>query len=74
MAVKLLLVCNVILGRPTLNVIPAVISTFHQNMKFPTKKGVGDETGDQKTTRSCHVTSLINPKLRETLMVDWLDI
>ncbi|XP_065015421.1 uncharacterized protein LOC135642865 [Musa acuminata AAA Group] len=33
---------NVILGRPTLNKIRAVISTYYQIVKFPTHAGVGE--------------------------------
>ncbi|XP_022897567.1 uncharacterized protein LOC111411250 [Olea europaea var. sylvestris] len=48
---------NTILGRPLLNKIRAVISTFHLAMKFPTYSGVGVVRGSQTIARQCYVTS-----------------
>ncbi|KAL0455841.1 UNVERIFIED_CONTAM: hypothetical protein Slati_0923300 [Sesamum latifolium] len=45
---------NVILGRPGLNLFTAVVSTYHQKMKFPTKNGVGEVSCDQKEARRCY--------------------
>ena len=36
---------NAILGRPTLNKIRAVVSTYHQTVKFPTHAGTGEVWG-----------------------------
>ncbi|XP_064979721.1 uncharacterized protein LOC135622020 [Musa acuminata AAA Group] len=36
---------NAILGRPTLNKVRAIISTYYQTVKFPTHAGVGEVTG-----------------------------
>nr|XP_009387769.1 PREDICTED: uncharacterized protein LOC103974627 [Musa acuminata subsp. malaccensis] len=36
---------NAILGRPTLNKVRAVVSTYYQTIKFPTHAGVGEVTG-----------------------------
>ncbi|RWV86458.1 hypothetical protein BHE74_00031569 [Ensete ventricosum] len=33
---------NIILGRPTLNKLRAVVSTYHCAIKFPTRAGVGE--------------------------------
>ncbi|KAL0413601.1 UNVERIFIED_CONTAM: Retrovirus-related Pol polyprotein from transposon gypsy [Sesamum radiatum] len=49
---------NVILGRPGLNAFRAVVSTYHQKMKFPTKNGIGEVTCDQKKARRCYNLSL----------------
>ncbi|KAL0453925.1 UNVERIFIED_CONTAM: hypothetical protein Slati_1370600 [Sesamum latifolium] len=37
---------NVILGRPTLNVFRAIISTYHMKIKFPVVGGVGEAQAD----------------------------
>ncbi|XP_022850864.1 uncharacterized protein LOC111372708 [Olea europaea var. sylvestris] len=49
---------NIILGRPLLNKIQAVVSTFHLAMKFPTGHGIGVVRGDQMVARQCYVTSI----------------
>ncbi|XP_042426256.1 uncharacterized protein LOC122014140 [Zingiber officinale] len=46
---------NVILGRPTLNEFRAVVSTFHQKIKFPVEDRVGEVKGDQLAARHCYV-------------------
>ncbi|XP_074347497.1 uncharacterized protein LOC141686357 [Apium graveolens] len=42
---------NAIFGRPFLSTFEAVKSIPHLKLKFPTKKGVGEMRGDQKTAR-----------------------
>ncbi|XP_074376860.1 uncharacterized protein LOC141718376 [Apium graveolens] len=42
---------NAIFGRPFLSTFEAVESIPHLKLKFPTKKGVGEMRGDQKTAR-----------------------
>ncbi|KAL0360969.1 UNVERIFIED_CONTAM: Retrovirus-related Pol polyprotein from transposon opus [Sesamum radiatum] len=49
---------NVLLGRPGLNAFKAVVSTYHQKMKFPTKNGIDEVTCDQKEARRCYNLSL----------------
>ena len=49
---------NIILGRPALNRLRAVTSTYHLKMKFPTAHGVGEITGDQVLTRECYQAAL----------------
>ncbi|XP_074579566.1 uncharacterized protein LOC141836059 [Curcuma longa] len=46
---------NVILGRPTLSAFSAVVSTYHQKMKFPVGDQVGEAKGDQLASRRCYV-------------------
>ncbi|RRT48934.1 hypothetical protein B296_00005891 [Ensete ventricosum] len=46
MVVGLSTVYNIILGRPTLNRLRAVVSTYHRTLKFPTKAGVGEVKSD----------------------------
>ncbi|XP_074556805.1 uncharacterized protein LOC141812691 [Curcuma longa] len=46
---------NIILGRPTLSAFSAVVSTYHQKMKFPVGDKVGEVRGDQMISRRCYV-------------------
>ncbi|KAL0319771.1 UNVERIFIED_CONTAM: hypothetical protein Sradi_5238600 [Sesamum radiatum] len=49
---------NIILGRPTLNAIGVVISTSCLKMKFPTKYGIGEVHGNQRSARECRCHTL----------------
>ena len=50
---------NVILGRPTLNKIGAIISTTYLTMKFFTDKGeIATVRADQVVARKCYNASL----------------
>jgi ribonuclease HI len=49
---------NAILGRPLLNRIRAIVSTFHLALKFPTEGGIGVVRGSQSVARQCYVTSV----------------
>ncbi|RYE03027.1 MAG: hypothetical protein EOP33_09865, partial [Rickettsiaceae bacterium] len=46
---------NVIIGRPTLNRLRAITSTYHLLVKFPTEEGIGVMAGDQTQARICYV-------------------
>ncbi|KAL5552139.1 hypothetical protein UlMin_002315 [Ulmus minor] len=46
--------CNAIIGRPTLNKIHAVTSTYHLLVKFPTVGGIGILRGDQTESREIY--------------------
>ncbi|KAL2226624.1 UNVERIFIED_CONTAM: Retrovirus-related Pol polyprotein from transposon [Sesamum indicum] len=50
---------NVILGRPSLNLFRAVISTYHIKVKFPTEREIGEVTCDQKEAHKCY--NLLKP-------------
>ena len=45
---------NVIIGRPTLNCLKAVTSTYCVKVKFLIEQGIGEITGDQVLTRECY--------------------
>ncbi|XP_065039424.1 uncharacterized protein LOC135673957 [Musa acuminata AAA Group] len=49
---------NAILGRPTLNKVRAVVSTYYQTIKFPTHDGVGEATGSPRESRRCYLTAV----------------
>ncbi|XP_065036622.1 uncharacterized protein LOC135672095 [Musa acuminata AAA Group] len=49
---------NAILGRPTLNKIRAVVSTYHQTVKFPTPTGTGKVWGSPRESRRCYLTAV----------------
>ena len=45
---------NILLGRPSLNAIRAVPSTYHMVIKFPTANGVGMVQRDRRVARECY--------------------
>lgn len=49
---------NIILGRSGLAQPKAVLSTYYQVLKFPTKKGVGEVRCDQGVTQSCNLGAI----------------
>ena len=49
---------NAIIGRPTLNSLKAVTSTYHLSVKFPIEYGVGQVQEDQLATRECYLAML----------------
>ena len=52
------LIYNIILGRPALNRIRAVTSTYHLKVKFPTAHGVGKIREDQVLAKECYQAAL----------------
>src|SRR4051812_37834057 len=65
---------NGIIGRPSQVQFEAIASAKHQVMKFPTRKGIGEVWSNQRTSRSCYLTSLKNKSIAESLPVDFLDV
>ncbi|XP_058103459.1 uncharacterized protein LOC131247032 [Magnolia sinica] len=51
-------VYNAILGRPSLNALQAVVSTYHLLMKFVTEQGIRSVKGDQHEARQCYTIAL----------------
>ena len=49
---------NAIIGRPTLNSLKAVTSTYHLSVKFRIEYGVGQVQEDQLATRECYLAML----------------
>ena len=49
---------NVILGRPTLNKLKVVMSTYYLKVKFLITHGIGEIRGDQVLVRECYLAAL----------------
>ncbi|XP_073057391.1 uncharacterized protein [Primulina eburnea] len=49
---------NIILGRPAINELRAVASTYHQKIKFPVGARVGEVRGDQPYSRKCYLEAV----------------
>ncbi|XP_075479421.1 uncharacterized protein LOC142520304 [Primulina tabacum] len=49
---------NIILGRPAMNELRAVASTYHQKIKFPVGARVGEVRGDQPSSQKCYVEAV----------------
>ncbi|RWV88107.1 hypothetical protein GW17_00049832 [Ensete ventricosum] len=62
MVVKLPSAYNVIIGRPSLNKLRAVIFIYHRSMKFPTSVGVGEIKSDPRESRQCYLAATTIPK------------
>ena len=60
---------NMILGRPFLNDMRAVVSSCYLLMKFPTLSRVGHVRGDQKKARTCYMSSTKGKRAEETLTI-----
>ena len=64
---------NVLLGKPSLNVIKAILSAYHMVIKFPTTNGVGMVRGDQRVAKECYLASM-KQKAVDNIYVDELDM
>lgn len=62
LVVRLLSAYNVILGRPTLNKLRAIISTYHQTIKFLTCAEVEEVRSDHRESRHCYLMAVTLPK------------
>ena len=49
---------NIIIGRPALNKLRAVTSTYYLKMKFSTAHRIGEIRGDQVLARECYQATL----------------
>ncbi|GKV05528.1 hypothetical protein SLEP1_g17529 [Rubroshorea leprosula] len=61
LVVKMASSFNIVIGRPTLTEIRAVISQSHLCMKFPTPMGIATLRGNQEVARHCYITSVTQP-------------
>ena len=64
---------NMLLGRPSLNAIKAIPSSYHMMIKFPTESGVGMVRGDQRVARECYSAS-VKKKTVDNVYMDELDM
>ena len=64
---------NMLLGRPSLNAIKAILSVYHMMIKFPTVSGVGMVRGDQRVARECYSASM-KQKAVDNIYMDKLDM
>ena len=64
---------NMLLGRPSLNVVKAIPSAYHMIIKFPTINGVGMVRGDQRVARECYIASM-KQRAVDNVNVDELDM
>ena len=64
---------NMLLGKPSLNTIRVIPSTYHMVIKFPTANGVGMVRGNQRITRECYSTSM-KQKTVDNIYMDELDM
>ena len=64
---------NMLLGRPSLNIIRAIPSAYHMVVKFLTANGVGMVQGNQCKARECYLASM-KQKMVDNIYMDELDM
>ena len=64
---------NILLGRPSLNAMRAIPSSYHMAIKFPTANGVGMVRGDQRIAKECYLASM-KQKAIGSVYMDELDM
>ena len=64
---------NMLLGRPSLNVIRVIPSTYHMIAKFVTENGVREARGDQRISKECYLVSM-KQKAVDNIHMDELDM
>ena len=62
---------NAILGRPGLNALWAIVSTYHLLVRFLTRYGVGELRGDQQLAKRCF--SIASEQTKEHSPLESLD-
>ena len=61
---------NVIIGRPTLNKLKAITSTYHLLVRFLTEHGIRELRGDQATAKECYFASFGPEATHQTMKID----
>ena len=64
---------NMLLGRPSLNVIRVVPSAYHMVIKCPTANGVGMVRGNQHIAKECYSASM-KQNMVDNIYMDELDM
>ncbi|GKV17243.1 hypothetical protein SLEP1_g27774 [Rubroshorea leprosula] len=59
---------NLVIGRPTLTEIRAIVSPPHLCMKFPTPMGVATLRGNQEAARHCYMTSVTRSRRNKEIV------
>ncbi|GKU88722.1 hypothetical protein SLEP1_g2951 [Rubroshorea leprosula] len=62
LVVKMASSFNVVIGRPTLTEIRAMVSQSHLCMKFPTPTGIATLRGNQEVAGHCYITLVTQPQ------------
>jgi hypothetical protein len=61
---------NASIGRPTLNQLRVVTSTYHLLIKFPTEHGIREVRGDQIAAKECYLASLGSEGQNQTMTIE----
>ena len=64
---------DILLDRPSLNVVRAIPSAYHTGIKFPTTNGVGMVRGNQRIAKECYSESM-KQKVVGSICMEELDI
>ncbi|KAL2527788.1 reverse transcriptase [Abeliophyllum distichum] len=56
-------------GKTLMNAARAVVSTYHQSMKFSMSQGVGCVRGDQHVSRKCYVDNIQVQRVGPVMML-----
>lgn len=54
---------NISLGRPWIHAMKVVPFTYHQRIRFPTRRGIREIKGSQEVTRTCYFQTM---KMKKT--------
>ena len=64
---------NTILGRPGLNALKVIVSTYHLLVQFATKVRVREMRGDQQIVKHCLTITVKKNKLNDSSLLERLD-
>lgn len=65
---------NAIVGRPTLNTLRAVSSTYHQKVKFLIVNDIGKALGSKQLAKKCNMATIRNARDHPTLQQVEIDL